>query len=161
MLTFKCLQCGECCSSMGEIIEILDELDPFVFRIRFTVTGEERIVSVDYDKQELFSKQDIKTILPMACPFLRDTGNKKFVCSVHASRPGLCRQYSCYRILVLDSQERKIGRVTDASRYLSTMDENLRALWNREIAGIAIPEEERWEEHVEKILTKAGYRIMR
>ena len=145
---------------MGEIIEILEELDPFFFRIKFSVTGEERIVSVDQDKRALFHLQDDKTLLSMACPFLRQAGNKKYVCSVHTSRPELCRQYSCYRILVLDSKDRKIGRVTDASRYFITEDADLRRLWNREIAGVTITDEKCWEVHVEQTLTRAGYRVM-
>jgi len=146
---------------MGEIIEILEELNSGSFRIGFSVTGEERIVSVDLKKQELFHLQDDKTLMPMACPFLLDAGNKKFICSIHTSRPDFCRQYSCYRILVLDSQGKTIGRVTDASRYLSTADENLRTLWNREIAGVAIPDEKCWEEYVEQTLTRAGYHVLR
>jgi len=93
---------------MGEIIEIKDELESFLYRIKFSVTGEERIVSIDPDKQDLFRIQDIRIYQPMACPFLREAGNKKYICSVHASRPDLCRQYACYRILVLDTLERKI-----------------------------------------------------
>ena len=146
---------------MGEIIEIQAELDPFFFRIKFTVTGEERCVSIDPDKRELFRLQDDKTLIPMACPFLRQTRNKKYVCSAHTSRPELCRQYSCYRILVLDSQERKVGRVTDASRYFTTADVDLRKIWNREIANIAIRDERCWEEYVEQILTHAGYLVVR
>ena len=146
---------------MGEIIEILAELDPFFFRIKFTVTGEERVVSVDPDKQELFSLHDDKALMPMACPFLRQNSNKKYVCSVHTSRPELCYQYSCYRILVLDSQEKKVGRVTDASRYFITEDTDLRRLWNREIVSVAILDEKCWEEHVEQTLTQAGYHVIR
>ncbi|MDP3563676.1 MAG: YkgJ family cysteine cluster protein [Methanoregula sp.] len=160
-LVFTCQQCGECCSSMGEIIEIRDELDPASFRIGFSATGEERIVSLDSEKQELFRNYDIRTTRPMACPFLRENASKKFVCSVHRSRPQLCYQYSCYRILVLDSTGNRIGRVTDGSRYFTTDDAALRKVWNRDIAGLVIPDEGDWEEHVEEVLTHAGYRILR
>jgi Fe-S-cluster containining protein len=145
---------------MGEIIEIKEELGPFLYRIKFSVTGEERIVSIDPDKQNLFHNQDIRTYRPMACPFLREAGGKKYVCSVHISRPDLCRQYACYRILVLDSLERKIGRVPDASRFFSTSDEMLRTLWNLKIADVEIPNEKDWEEHVVQTLTCAGYRVV-
>ncbi len=158
---FTCQQCGECCSSMGEIIEIQDVLDPVTFRIGFSVTGEERIVSLDFEKRELFRMHDIRSSRPMACPFLRENSNKKFVCSVHASRPGLCRQYSCYRILVLDSAGNRIGRVTDATRYFTTTNDGLRRLWNQKIAGVVIPDEAYWEEYVEQVLSCAGYRIIR
>jgi Fe-S-cluster containining protein len=143
---------------MGEIIEILEVFEPYSFRIGFTVTGEERIVSLDPEKQELFTAQETRL---MACPFLRQNSNKKFVCSVHSSRPELCRQYSCYRILVLDSKDKRIGRVTNASRYFTTTDADLRKLWNREISGVVITDETCWEEHVERTFTRAGYRIMR
>ncbi|MDO9036468.1 MAG: YkgJ family cysteine cluster protein [Methanoregula sp.] len=160
-MAFTCQQCGKCCSSMGEIIEILEELDPFFFRIKFTVTGEERVVSVDPDKRALFHLHDDKTLPPMACPFLRQTSNKKYVCAVHTSRPELCCRYSCYRILVLDSQERTVGRVTDATRYFITGDADLRRLWNREIACVKILDEKCWEEHVEQTLIRSGYRVIR
>jgi Fe-S-cluster containining protein len=97
----------------------------------------------------------------MACPFLKETNTKKYVCSVHSSRPDLCRQYACNRILVLDTQERTVGKVAAASRYFSSMDNDLRTLWNREIAGVSIPDDTCWEEHVEQVLSPAGYRVVR
>jgi hypothetical protein len=118
-------------------------------------------VSLDPEKQELFRMHDIRTSRPMACPFLRENSNKKFVCSVHATRPELCRQYSCYRILVLDLTGNRIGRVTDASRYFTTADDGLRRLWNQKIAGVVIPDEVCWEEYVEQVLSSAGYRLIR
>jgi Fe-S-cluster containining protein len=159
-LAFYCQQCGECCSSMGEIIEIIDELDPFVFRIKLTVTNEERIVSVDTEKRNWFRLHDNKMSQPMACPFLWDTGNSKFVCSIHTSRPELCRQYSCFRILVFDSHDRKIGKVLHASRNFITADADLRRLWNQEIARVTILDEKSWEDHVEYTFSNAGYRIL-
>ena len=146
---------------MGEIIEILEEVKPGVFRIGFSVTGEERVVSVDPDKQDLFQSPEFTTQRPMACPFLRKSGTKKFVCSVHTTRPELCRQYSCYRILVLASTGNRIGRVTDASRYFTTTDVDLRKIWNHEIATIMISDERCWEEHVEQSLNRAGYKVVR
>jgi len=146
---------------MGEIIEILEETGPQSYRIGFSVTGEERIVSIDPDKQDLFRLQEIRTVRPMACPFLREGCNKKCVCSVHTSRPDLCRQYSCYHILIMDQQDTRIGRVREASRMLTTSDEDLRILWNREITGVLITDEKCWEEHVEQTLTHAGYRVVR
>jgi Fe-S-cluster containining protein len=146
---------------MGEIIEIQEELGSCSFRIGFTVTGEERRVSVDPSKLESFRSGDIKTLRPMACPFLVQLDAKKFACSVHASRPGLCRSYSCYRILVLDSQENRIGKVADSSRYFTTLDTDLKKLWYEKIAGVVLPDEKCWEEYVEQTLIHAGYRVVR
>ena len=52
-MSFRCRLCGECCSSMGEIIEIRGQAGPSAFRIGFPVTGEERSVMIDPDKQLL------------------------------------------------------------------------------------------------------------
>ncbi len=70
-MVFRCQQCGECCSYMGDIIGIEEEKGAHRFRIRFSVTGEEMAVMLDADKQELFHTQDIRLLRPMACPFLR------------------------------------------------------------------------------------------
>ena len=55
-MTFVCQCCGDCCSTMGEIISVQEQIGSFEFRIRYT-DGEERVVSLDPDKQELFSNQ--------------------------------------------------------------------------------------------------------
>lgn len=146
---------------MGEIIELREVMDNGSFRIGFSVTNEERTVFLDPEKRDLFYRETIHIVRPMACPFLRQTPDKKFVCSVHTTRPELCCQYSCYRILISDSRGKRLGKVTDASRYFTTTDADLRMLWNKEIAGIAITNEDDWELHVETILTHAGYRVIR
>jgi Fe-S-cluster containining protein len=146
---------------MGEIIEIRDEIAPLEFHIMYTSTGEERTVRLDPDKKDLFLSQDITSILPMACPFLRQKAPGTVICTVHNSRPELCRQYSCFRILVLDPEGKRIGRVMDASRYFTTMDHPLRELWQQEIASREVPDEAAWEDHIDKVLTGAGYRVIR
>ncbi len=83
---------------MGEIIEIEEQTGSFRFRICFTPTGERREVTVDPDKEQLFSSQDNRSIRSMACPFLRIRSPDRATCSVHSSRPEICRQYSCSRI---------------------------------------------------------------
>ncbi len=160
-MVFRCRQCGECCSSMGEIISIREQTGEWDYRIWFSVTGEERQVSIDPDKQELFRAQDILKKRPMACPFLRERDEGAVICSVHATRPGLCRQYSCFRILVLGPMGERLGRVLDGSRYVTTMDHELRATWDREIAPLTTEGETAWEEEVDRILSAAGYRIVR
>ena len=145
---------------MGEIIEILEELPCDTFRIGFSVTGEERQVCLDPEKRELFRLQDIRIDRPMACPFLIKNSGETFVCSVHTSRPGLCRQYSCFRILVLDPQGNRIGRVTDNSRYFTTADASLHRIWNEQIAGVVIPSETDWDEFVKRTLASAGYQVL-
>jgi len=160
-MVFRCQQCGECCSSMGSVIGIREQTGPFEFRLWFMITGEERQVRVDPDKRNLFSSQDILKSRPMACPFLRERTPGTVICTVHSTRPDLCRQYSCFRILVCGRRGERLGRVMDNTRYFTTMDRELRAVWDTEIAPITIADEARWEEEVARILSAAGYRVLR
>jgi len=152
--------CGECCSSMGEVIEIREQTGPSAFRIGFTVTGEEREVKIDPGREALWSRQGMKR-RTMACPFLREEEPGAVICTVHHSRPDLCRQYSCFRILVLDGEGKKIGRVVDGTRYFDSANAGLREAWDQECAGVDITDEDCWEEAVENRLESAGYRVVR
>jgi len=145
---------------MGEIIRIREETGPLQFRIWYTTTGEEREVTVDTDKAGLFRTGS--TAKPsLACPFLRTREDGRIVCTVHGSRPDLCRQYSCFRVLVLDPAGTRIGRVTDASRYLVTTDLRLRTLWEEKIRPMNIPDEGAWEAFVEETLARHGFSVIR
>lgn len=146
---------------MGEIIGIREKTGPFSYRIWFTATGEERTVTLDEDKRELFTGEDITKIRPMACPFLRQSAPGRFICTVHDSRPELCRQYSCFRLLVLDLQGNRIGRVMEGTRYFTTGDSRLSELWKHEIADVHISDDDAWEKFAATILARAGYRVIR
>ena len=146
---------------MGEIIEIRERTGPSAFRIGFTVTGEEREVTIDPEREALWSRQAKDPRRAMACPFLREEGIGSVICTVHHSRPELCRQYSCFRVLVLDREGEKIGRVVDGTRYLDSGDAGLKKTWDRECAGLDITDEDCWEEAVENRLVSSGYRVIR
>jgi len=159
-MVFHCQQCGECCSSMGQVIGIREQTGPCEYRLWFKITGEERQVRVDPDKQDLFSSQDLLSTRPMACPFLRERSPGNVICTVHHTRPDLCRQYACFRILVCGRRGERLGRVMDNTRYFTTMDQDLRALWDKEIASIIIADEMCWEQEVARILSTAGYWVL-
>jgi Fe-S-cluster containining protein len=146
---------------MGEVIGIKEEIGDFRFRIYYKITGEERIVSVDADKQNLFSNQDCKKARAMACPFLRESEQRTVICTVHMTRPDLCRQYSCFRLLVLDSRGNRIGKVVAGTRYFITTDPELRTLWNGAVEGVIVADEGEWEAFADRVCTSAGYRVIR
>ncbi|HUH79094.1 MAG TPA: YkgJ family cysteine cluster protein [Methanoregula sp.] len=160
-MSFTCRQCGECCSTMGEILWILGQTGPDEFRILVSATGEERVVNVDPGKRDLFYPRTDGNARSLACPFLRKSGPGLFTCTVYQSRPDLCRQYACFRILVLDATGRKVGRVMDRSRHFVSADPLLNALWKEKISPADIPDEMLWEEHVGNVLSGAGYRVIR
>jgi uncharacterized protein len=156
---FLCQMCGQCCSTMGEIISIREKTREDEFRIEYSATGETRLVTLDPDKKTLFFSKESKTTI--ACPFLREQKPGRSVCSVHSSRPELCRQYSCFRILILDADGRKAGRVIDKTRYFTTTNPRLHEIWIRECSPLEIPDDELWEEEIRKILTRAGYCVIK
>ncbi len=160
-MVFRCQQCGECCSSMGQVIAIKEQTGPFEYRLMFSTTGEERQVQIDPDKRDLFSSQVIMEKRPMACPFLRERTPETVICTVHQTRPDLCRQYGCFRILVCGRRGERLGRVMDNTRYFTTMNHELRALWDKEITPVIIADEMCWEEEVARILSAAGYQVLR
>jgi hypothetical protein len=143
---------------MGRIIGIGDRIGSLDFRLRFTVTGEEQTVSVDEQMQHLFLEQDITRIRPVACPFLRRIAPERFACSIHATRPYICRQYACFRIRVLDRNGQQAGKVSDGSRYCQTADPGLRRIWKDRIEGKDLPDRE-WEDFVRSVLGTEGYLV--
>jgi Fe-S-cluster containining protein len=145
---------------MGEIISIREQISPYEFRIGYT-DGEERMVSVDPDKRDLFQNHRHEDKKSIACPFLRQRVSDKRVCTVHTSRPELCRSYLCSRILILGREGKKAGRVPHGTRYFATEDRKLLELWNRTIRDIAAPDDESWEKIVDELFTRAGYRVIR
>jgi hypothetical protein len=145
---------------MGEIISIQEQINPFEFRIAYT-NGEERIVSVDTDKRALFRIREEGERKSIACPFLRQKAPKKRICTVHASRPELCRGYLCSRILVLDREGNRAGRVQHGTRFFTTEDRVLLSLWSRFVRNVVVADEEEWEKYVEGVFVNAGYRVVR
>jgi Fe-S-cluster containining protein len=157
-MVFVCRICGECCSTMGEIISIREKTGDSEFRIRYT-TGEERDVCLDPDKKDFFFTK--ATPNTMACPFLREERQGRSLCTVHHSRPDLCRQYSCFRILVLDAQGNRVGRVLDKTRYFSATDPRLHEIWNAQCKVLDIEQDFQWEDEVGKVFTRAGYFVVK
>ena len=80
---------------MGDVFGIVEKIGPFEYRIRYLITGVEQIVRIDPDKEDLFTNSTILDKRPLACPFLRDTGEGRYACTVHLTRPELCRMYLC------------------------------------------------------------------
>jgi Fe-S-cluster containining protein len=145
---------------MGEIISIQEQVRPFAFRIRYT-DGEERLVSVDMDKRELFSHEPQDEKKSPACPFLRLREPHERICTVHASRPELCRMYLCSRVLILNKEGKKAGRVLYGTRFFTTEDGALLDIWRRYLCDNNQPDDEQWEKTIEIVFTRAGYQVLR
>ena len=70
-LSFECSQCGECCSHLGQVHEIKEDLGDYHFLVNNRYTGEKTLVTIDPDMIALFLDKSIFIERPEACPFFR------------------------------------------------------------------------------------------
>jgi hypothetical protein len=120
-------------------------------------TGERTPVSIEPSIAPLYRDKSIFSKMPDACPFLRrDPASGTAVCTVHGSRPWICREYRCWRLLIVDERGRRAGRVLYRNTLRSD-DPDLSALWARYIDSIGTTDSAAWEEEVRKLLGRAGY----
>jgi len=160
-MPFYCQQCGECCTQMGYVHVIKAAYDDHVFLIRNEYTGEETRSQVSPRMLHLFEDQRIFDHWPKACPFFRyDDGEKKGYCTVYPTWPEICREFSCWRLLILDAFGKRAGRVM-AGTYLACEDTLLRQVWDYHIREIEAADDSEWLRKVTKILTRLGYSVIR
>jgi len=82
---------------MGDVFGIIEQIGPFEYLIQYLITGVRQVVIIDQDKREIFSSTTILDQRPLACPFLRFDDEQLAMCTVHQTRPDLCRMYLCER----------------------------------------------------------------
>jgi Fe-S-cluster containining protein len=145
---------------MSQIHRIERQISEYVFELCNVYTGERVPVRIDPDKISLYEDRSIYERWPDACPFLRnDRLQKCMVCVVHQSRPDLCREFGCWRFLILDVEGNRAGRIM-GTRHLSAEDPSLLALWEAEAATIRTLDDESWDKAVIRILQTRGYRVL-
>lgn len=158
---FECSQCGECCSHLGLVHVIVEEYGEYRFLLRNQYTGEKTSVTVDPDKIALYHDRSIFSQRPEACPFFRyNEREEKGYCTVHLTRPEICRDYGCWRLLILSPDGKRAGRIM-GSRHLASEDERLTLLFEEKINHITEPDDERWYKRVTGILTASGWLVRR
>jgi len=122
-------------------------------------TGEETPVRIDPGKRDLFLETGIFNKLPHACPFFRyQPGNGKACCTVYLTRPDICRDYGCWRLLILDYRGRQAGKITNIRSFCSE-DPVLTKLWDECIEHSEEPDDRIWEDTMIRTLTQAGYTV--
>jgi hypothetical protein len=122
-------------------------------------TNEDTLVTVDPDKYDLFHDKSVFERLPEACPFFRHApGSEKAYCTVHLTRPDICRDYGCWRLLILNCRGMRVGRIM-FSRYLCTEDPFLTRIFSDCIDPVGEPDEKRWDDLVIRVLTRSGYTV--
>ena len=144
---------------MGQVHTIKEIRGEFEFLVNNQYTGEKTVVIIDPEKHNLFEDKSIFLEQPEACAFLRyHPEDRKAYCTVHLTRPEICRDYGCWRLLILNSRGTRAGRIMYQRVFFSDEDE-LTRLWRRSIDVLNEPDDGIWEEKIRAILTRAGYTI--
>lgn len=160
-MAFECFQCGKCCAHLGLVQSIKEKYGNYRYLIYNQYTREEIPVTVDPDKREIFEDTSIFEKYPRACPFFRyRPGSELACCSVHLTRPEICRDYQCWRLLILNPRGRRVGKIPYI-RTLVSDDPLLNRIWEDCVEQQNDPDDRRWEDAMITILTKAGYTVRR
>ncbi|MGB9176345.1 MAG: YkgJ family cysteine cluster protein [Methanoregula sp.] len=158
-MPFECSQCGECCSHLGLVHIIQEDYGNYRFLLNNQYTGEKTTVTVDPDKITLFHDTGIFRERPEACPFFRyDRAPAKGYCTVHLTRPEICRDYGCWRLLILGAGGKRAGRIM-GRRHLASEDEALTRLFEVHINHLVEPDDAAWDERVIRVLGAGGYTV--
>ena len=142
MVQFTCDSCGKCCSSFGSFISIERRLNDRDYYCRYSLTRDLFPVHVNREYADQVSdRYSAQSGIPASpgkkpCPFLcKKPGGDGFDCAIYDSRPPVCREFRCYRMLVYDREDQLIGKVIGAGE-ISTSDETLARLWKEKIAPL-------------------------
>ena len=114
---------------MGLVHRVREECSDGEFLVENVYTGELTRVRVDPDKTRLLDDPGIFAIHPEACPFLRFDPDCRAYCTVHTTRPSICRDFGCWRILILYGEGRRAGRII-FQETLMTEDAALKRVWD-------------------------------
>jgi Fe-S-cluster containining protein len=149
MAEFVCTRCGKCCISLGRHIRIERSLSPIQHYCRIGITGEIIPVTIAPEHREIHTAGESESGW---CPFLRRTPDKTFTCTVHGSRPAICREFRCRTLVIYDREGNEAGYVSGKSS-LTTSDPLLLEIWNELLrSGQTSPDQFR------QPLARHGYR---
>jgi len=158
-MSYFCQQCGECCSVMGQVFLVVEDLGAYRYLLRNEYTGDTIPVEITPTLRELFLTGTAPPGSQNPCPFVRwDAGQTLAFCTVHLSRPDICREYQCWRILVEDEKGRRVARVMD-ERFLCIENENIRKSWELFRDSLDPSGREEWDEIVIRFFKERGYTV--
>jgi Fe-S-cluster containining protein len=164
MAEFVCDQCGKCCVSLGPLITIERQLNEQDYYCRSKIDNSLFLAHVDpvYSEEitDEFSGDNDTPSGPekKSCRFLRmshqGTG---YHCAIYSTRPKVCRDFRCYRMVIYSPEGKVCGRVI-GKNTLRTDDTTLGDLWRERISPVLYSDPVLWNEKVSAILTERGYR---
>jgi len=161
MKAFECTLCGKCCMHAGgELIEVEKRLTSRDYLCRQKIVGGTFRARVEERFLDIFSETSENDAHPSWCPFLRGHPEEEgtYVCTIHDSRPSVCRTYICCSMRIFAGDGREVGKVK-GRRSLVTEDAALRRCWEESVAPLGTDNDVAWRSEVITILGRAGYRV--
>lgn len=163
MAVFECDRCGKCCVSLGPLITIERQLNDRDYYCRCKIDNTIFLAHVDPafrgEIADDFAEFGITTPSPekKSCRFLRnDPGGVETVCAIYASRPKVCREFRCYRMIIRTRERMICGRVI-GKNTLRTEDAALENIWKEQVVAIPYGDYAAWTKAVAGILAEHGY----
>ncbi|HZD43957.1 MAG TPA: YkgJ family cysteine cluster protein [Methanomicrobiales archaeon] len=142
---FECDWCGKCCVSLGEYITIVRQLSERDYFCRYGVTNEifqvhvteEFVDEVDADYDAMVDGDTSE--IQKRCIFSRRNPNGPgYACAIYPTRPTICREFQCYRMLIYNVHGELLGKVIGFNE-LKTHDETLAQIWADRVAHLPHP----------------------
>jgi len=158
MVKFECDRCGKCCRSFGEFIKIERQLGDRDYYCRYGIKNELFLAHIEGDYADSHPPCSKEGEPAKGCPFIRnDPAGKGIACAIYTTRPRICREFRCYRMVILNRDGHKCGRIMGRND-LKTTDESLERIWKEHIAPL-LPnhDDSRWEKAVIAALSVHGY----
>jgi Fe-S-cluster containining protein len=164
MAVFTCDRCGKCCVSFGPLIRIERQMSDRDYYCRCVLDNTVFLAHVDSTFAEEIADDVACDDTPVSgaerksCIFMRKDGRSRgFACAIFSTRPKICRDFRCYRMLVYDRDGLVCGRVI-GQNILRTKDATLVEIWQEKIAPIPYADAEAWTAKVIAILSANAYR---
>jgi Fe-S-cluster containining protein len=158
MVKFECDRCGKCCRSFGEFIKIERQLSDRDYYCRYGIKNELFLAHIEGDHADSPPLGSIDGKPEKGCPFMRkDPAGTGIACAIYATRPRICRDFRCYRMVIVNRAGHECGRIVGRTD-LKTSDETLTQIWKENIAPLLPPHSDtRWENTVIDALAAHGY----
>jgi uncharacterized protein len=157
MVVFKCSGCGKCCTSFGDFIKIERQLNHRDYYCRYGIKNELFLAHVEGDHIISFPADPGEGKPIKGCPFLKkNPSGDGFTCTIYSTRPQVCKEFRCYRMLIYDREEHECGRIM-GTHDLKTTDKTLEKIWKEEVAPIPGPWDCKQEKRIIGILADHGY----
>jgi Fe-S-cluster containining protein len=150
--------------SLGPHITIERQLNDQDYYCRSRIDNSIFLAHVDSEYSEEIADELSKECDPSSgsekkpCTFLRMSrhGGGNF-CTIYSTRPKVCRDFRCYRMVIYNTEGKACGRVI-GKNTLRTDDKTLEDLWGERVSQVPYANPVLWNEKVSAILAERGYR---